>query len=104
VTPTEKLAGMIVNALLDLLPQGTQVEQPSMQVAQGYWRHVQQDVMPWQAGVNVRFPDSHRVTHYTVGSWDTVTACARRGFELADERSSRTKEVDFAAHARPKVK
>lgn len=43
--------------------------------ARGYWTHMAQDVMRWQAYVKV--PGVHGTVE--LGSWNTITECARRG-------------------------
>ena len=101
MTPTELLARLLQDRLLDLLPPGTQVEEPVIDPARGYWTHRHQDVMPWQGSVVIRLPDTHKVQTLTLGSWDTLTACARRGFELVDQRSNKFAEVNFEAYAKP---
>jgi hypothetical protein len=68
VKPTEKLIELIE-------AQGLQFH--SIHRAKGFWTHMHQDVQRFQ--VFVTFPGETRET--SVGSWDTITTCARRGLE-----------------------
>lgn len=68
MTPTEKLIG-------HLEAQGFAVH--GIVPARGYWTHAHQDVQRFQA--RVTFPGQTAEAY--VGSWDTITACARRGIE-----------------------
>lgn len=68
MTPTEKLIG-------HLEAQGLTVHK--IRPARGYWTHAHQDVQRFQA--RVTFPGQTEETE--VGSWDTITTCARRGIE-----------------------
>ena len=66
MTPTEQLTerlealGMTVDGIFP---------------ARGYWTHMRQDVMRWTA--HVRIAGTPGIV--TIGSWHTITACARRG-------------------------
>lgn len=68
MTPTEKLKKL-------LEAQGFTVHR--IEPARGYWTHMHQDCQRFQARLTfpgLQWPE-------TVGSWDTITACARRGIE-----------------------
>jgi hypothetical protein len=102
VTPTERLIALLQAKLLDLLPKGTQIEEPIIDPSRGYWTHRHQDVMAWQGSVAVRLPGSRRTQTFQLGSWDTLTTCTRRGFVLVDQRSEARNEVHFEAYAKPR--
>ena len=86
MTPTERLIerleslGMVVERILPAL---------------GYWRRA--DVLRWQA--HVRLPGEERFT--TIGSWDPITTCARRGIELQRD-SAATMSGCPEVHALPR--
>jgi hypothetical protein len=88
--------------LMDALPPlvGQPIREPSIYPARGYWTHKHQDVMAWQGHVDVPV-DMHRFS-YSLGSWDTMTACVRRGFEVQDCRGDDRRYVDFEIHAKEK--
>lgn len=87
MTPTERLWERLESL-------GYTVER--IDVPRGYWTHVTQDVTRWEA--RVHHPDKPRIT--TIVSWDTVTACARRGFEI-QEKGKGTMSGYPEAHAHP---
>jgi hypothetical protein len=58
--------------------------------------------MPWQGSAVIRLPGTTRTQTLSLGSWDTLTTCVRRGFELVDQRSNKFAEVNFEAYAKPK--
>ncbi len=68
VRPTEKLIEL-------LEAQGLTVRR--VIPARGHWTHLQQDVQRFQAVVRCPGESWDR----TLGSWDTITACARRGID-----------------------
>lgn len=68
MTPTDKLIGL-------LEAQGLTVH--AIRPARGYWTHAHQDCQRFQA--RVTFPG--KTQDETVGCWDTITTCARRGIE-----------------------
>lgn len=104
MTPTDRLIVLLQEKLRELLPPGTQIEEPIIDPARGHWTHRQQDVMAWQGSVAVRLPGTRRTQTLQLGSWDTLTFCVRRGFVLVDQRSEALHEVHFEAYAKPRRK
>lgn len=82
MTAKERLTRRLHDALLDLLPQGTKVSEPEIYPVRGYWTHAHQDVKQWDGWVRIDNADC------SIGSWDCVTNCLRRGFEIVDHRGS----------------
>lgn len=63
------------------------VDPSSLYPAQGYWRtDIRADVMRWHGSVRVKNPPDWSNSHRTIniGSWDTMTDCAR-GLTIAWE-------------------
>jgi hypothetical protein len=89
MTPTRRLVYMLEEKIARIT--GESVSVGLMMPAKGYWSHRQQDVMSWQANLTVGG------RHCTAGSWDNITACVRRDFEIQDQRSEDRRYVDFEA-------
>lgn len=95
--PTVRLAHKLVEALSPIFE--TTIDPPRIDVATGYYRQKRADVMPWTASVSVEgIPIS-------IGSWDTVTDCLRRGFTVEDCRGQGFRSyANFEIHANEKPK
>lgn len=89
---TERMRRLLWDAMIDLTQQP--VSEPQLYPARGYWTHIKQDVMAWQGNAHV---DN---ILYSIGSWDSMTQCLRRGFEISDLRGHRNREVEFEIMAK----
>lgn len=94
LTPTEQFTSALWDALQELTKG--EVREPILHVCRGYWTHAHQDVMAWQGYVNINGRD------FQIGSWNSVTECARRGFSISDERRNDRREVDYQIFANPR--
>lgn len=91
MTPTEKFTTALWDAMTDLTK--AHVLEPVLHPCRGYWTHAHQDVMAWQGYIKI---DGRE---FQIGSWDSVTACARRGFSIVDQRRNDRREVDYEIFA-----
>lgn len=90
--PTETLAHMLVSALSQVVQ--TCIDPPRIDCAEGYYKQLRADVMPWTCTV------ASAAGSFTVGSWDTVTECVRQGIEIHDRRGERHRYADFEVSAK----
>lgn len=94
MTPTEQFTRDLWDDMIRLY--GSKVTEPILHPCRGYWTHAHQDVMAWQGYIRIDGRD------FQIGSWDSVTDCARRGFTVVDQRSNDRREVDIEIFANPR--
>jgi len=94
MTPTEQFTSSLWDEMIRLY--GSNVTEPILYPCRGYWTHAHQDVMAWQGYIGIDGRDFH------IGSWDSVTSCARRGFTIVDHRRNDRREVDYEIFANPR--
>lgn len=73
----------------------TCVDLPEIYLAQGYWAQSAQDVMRWTG----RFKMPGINGDFSLGCWDGVTDCVRRGFLIEDMRGKPRKYAHFEVNA-----
>lgn len=104
-TVAERMVEPLTAALQALTK--VRVEHLTLHPCRGYWTHVKQDVMAWQGYADLtssRGGDASVTLTVSIGSWDSLTECERRGFELHDCRGKARTEVDIEVLAKPRGK